>query len=80
MAKLDPTVFNRLRRTTDDFTDAAYKLVRQLDAEIERANGSIKDELRQCRNLVNALGYQFDSFDPDGGDPSEAWGIAPTCP
>lgn len=34
MATIDPTVFNRHRLTIDDLTDAAHRLVLQLDSEI----------------------------------------------
>jgi hypothetical protein len=76
MAKLDPTVFNRLRLPIDDFTDAAHRLMQQLDGEIADAVGAAKDDLQRHRDLIAGLGYQLDSCDPDGGDAADAWSIS----
>lgn len=76
MAKLNPTVFNRLRLTIDDFTDAAHSLVQQLDEEITVAASDAKDDLQRYRDLIADLGCQLDSSDPDGGDTADAWGAA----
>lgn len=76
MAKLDPTVFNRLRLTIDDFTDAAHSLVHQLDEEIVVAASGAKDDLQRYRDLVADLGRQLDTSDPDGGDAADAWDAA----
>jgi hypothetical protein len=76
MATLDPIVFNRLRLTIDEFTDAAHRLVQQLDGESDSAACAVKEELQRHRDLIAALGCQLDSSDPDGGDVAEAWGTA----
>lgn len=76
MAKLDPTVFDRLRLPIDDFTDAAHRLVLQLDGEIADAVGAAKDDLQRHRDLIADLGRQLDTSDPDGGDAADAWGAA----
>lgn len=76
MAKLDPTVFDRLRLPIDDFTDAAHCLVLQLDGEIADAVGAAKDDLQRYRDLIADLGCRLDSSDPDGGDVTGAWGTA----
>ncbi|MEJ1128405.1 hypothetical protein V9L20_12550 [Variovorax sp. CCNWLW225] len=76
MAKLDPTVFNRLRLTIDDFTDAAHRLVQQLDGEIDSVVGPAKNELQRYRDLVADLGRQLDSSDPDGGEVAGEWGAS----
>jgi hypothetical protein len=76
MAKLDPTVFDRLRLTIDDFTDAAHRLVQQLDEEIVSAAGTARDDLQRYRDLIAEIGCQLDSSDPDGGEAGGEWGIA----
>lgn len=73
MAKLDPTVFNRLRFVIDDFTDAAHLMVQHLDIEIGSAAGSSKNELYRFRELIADLGSQLDLSDPDGCESTEAW-------
>lgn len=77
MAKLDPTVFNRPRLTIDDFTDAAHRLVQQLDVEIDGAAGAARGDLQRYCDLIAGLGFQLDSSDPDGGDENASqWGIS----
>lgn len=76
MAKLDPTVFDRLRLTIDDFTDAAHRLVQQLDDEIGSVTSTGKNELQRYRDLIAEIGCQLDSSDPDGGEAAVEWGIA----
>jgi hypothetical protein len=73
MATLDPTVFNRLRFTIDDFTDAAHRLVKLLDAEADSAACAAKGELKRYRDLIADLGRQLDLSDPDGGELAAEW-------
>lgn len=77
MAKLDPTVFNRLRLTIDEFTDVAHRLVQQFDGEIVSAVSAAKDGLQQYRDLIANIGHQLDLADPDGSDDNaDQWGIS----
>lgn len=76
MATLDPIVFNRLRNTIDDFTDAAHRLVLQLDGEIvDSVDDEARSNLRHLRALIADLGLRLDMSDPDGSDATGAWGI-----
>ena len=76
MAKLDPTVFNRLRLPIDDYTDAAHRLVQQLDGEIDSAVGPAKSELQRYRDLIADLGRQLDLSDPEGSEVAGEWGAS----
>lgn len=73
MASIDPIVFNRLRNTIDDFTEAAHRLVQQLDGEIVDSADEAKGNLQYFRALIADLGLRLDMSDPDGSDATDAW-------